>query len=295
MQTIGNTDMSFAQLKAFHAVAQQGGFSKAAIVLSLTQPAISDHVRKLEEAHGVQLFLRAARGVVLTETGRKLYAITERLFEAEAQASELLMKAETLEEGHLTIGADAAVHVLQHINRFKKEFPRIAVKLVAGNSADLISKLLTFAIDIAVTAEHPQNDSIGCFKLREDRLVVVAPRQTLLLKGSRVSLSAFADIPLILREPGSTTRRLLLEELQRRNLSPRNTIEVEGRETVVESVAQGLGVAVMSRGEISLDSRLHILEFSDWPVKMEEWLLFLSARSELHLIRSFLEIAKLRH
>ena len=94
--------MSFAQLKAFHAVAHQGGFSKAAIVLSLTQPAISDHVRKLEETHGIQLFLRAARGVALTETGRKLYAITERLFEAEAQASELLMRAETLEEGHLT-------------------------------------------------------------------------------------------------------------------------------------------------------------------------------------------------
>jgi aminoethylphosphonate catabolism LysR family transcriptional regulator len=286
--------MTYAQLKAFHAVAQQGGFSKAALGLSLTQPAISDHVRKLEEAHGVQLFLRAARGVRLTETGRKLYAITERLFEAEAQASELLMRAETLEEGHLTVGADAAVHVLQHINRFKKEFPRIAMRLVAGNSADLISKLLTFAIDVAVTAEHPQNESIGCFKLREDRLVVVAPKQAALLKGPRVSLAAMAAAPLVLREEGSTTRRLLLEELQKRNLSPRNTIEVEGREAVVESVAQGLGVAVMSRGEISPDGRLRILEFSDWPVKMEEWLLFLRARSELHLIRSFLEIARPR-
>lgn len=284
--------MTYAQLKAFHAVAQQGGFSKAASQLSLTQPAISDHVRKLEEAHGVQLFLRAARGVALTETGRKLYAITERLFEAEAQASELLIRAETLEEGHLTVGADAAVHVLQHISRFKKEFPRIAMRLVAGNSAELISKLLSFAIDIAVTAEHPQNEAIGYFKLREDRLVVVAPRKTAMLKGPRVSLSAFAGVPLILREEGSTTRRLLLEELQKRNLSPKNTIEVEGREAVIETVAQGLGVAVMSHGEIPADGRLRLFEFSDWPAKMEEWLLFLRARSELHLIRSFLEIAR---
>ena len=287
--------MTNAQLRAFHAVAQQGGFSKAAIELSLTQPAISDHVRKLEEAHGIQLFLRAARGVMLTETGRKLYAITERLFEAEAQAAELLIRAETLEEGHLTIGADAAVHVLPHIGRFKKEFPRIALRLVAGNSAELIAKLLTFTIDIAVTAEHPQNDSIGHFKLREDRLVAVAPRKTMLLKGPRVSLSAISGVPLILREQGSTTRRLLLEELQKRNLSPKSTIEVEGREAVIESVAQGLGVAVMSHGEIASDSRLRIFEFSDWPVKMEEWLLFLRSRSELHLIRSFLEMAKPAH
>ncbi len=282
--------MTHAQIKAFHAVAQCGSFSKAAQHLFLTQPAISDHVRKLEEAHGVQLFLRTARGIVLTDTGRKLYSITERQFEAEAQVAELLTRAQSLEEGQLTIGADAAVHVLQHLNSFTKTYPRIAVKLVAGNSAELIAKLLNFAIDIAVTAERPQNDAIGSFKLREDRLVIVAPKRSTFIKTQSLSLAKLVDVPLIMREEGSTTRKMLLEEMQRRELKPKIQIEIEGREAICESVAQGLGVAVMSVGEIVADSRLRIIAFTDWTVQMEEWLLFLHARSGLHLIKTFLKL-----
>ena len=78
--------MRHAQLKAFHAVAIHGGFSRAAERLSLTQPAVSDHVRKLEESYGVQLFNRGPSGVALTAMGRSLFAIAERLFEAETEA-----------------------------------------------------------------------------------------------------------------------------------------------------------------------------------------------------------------
>jgi aminoethylphosphonate catabolism LysR family transcriptional regulator len=280
--------MSYTQLKAFQAVAQCGGFSKAATQLSLTQPALSDHVRKLEEAHGVQLFLRHARGVALTDTGRKLYTITERLFEVERQADELLSKAANLEEGQITIGADAAVHILPHMSRFMTAYPRIAMRLISGNSAELIGHLQGFAIDFAVTAERPQNEAIGAIKLRQDRLVVVAPKIGELLKAKTVSLSRIADVPLVLREQGSMTRKLLLEEMQRRGLRARQIIEIEGREAVCETVAQGLGVAVMSAGEIASDQRLRVVEFSDWSARMEEWLLYLKARAELHLIKSFL-------
>lgn len=282
--------MSYAQLKAFHAVAQCGGFSKAAAQLSLTQPALSDHVRKLEEAHGVQLFLRNARGAALTDTGRKLYTITERLFEVERQADELLSKAANLEEGQITIGADAAVHILPQINRFMKAFPRIAMRLIAGNSADLIVQLQGFAIDFAVTAERPQNEAVGAIKLRQDKLVVVAPKTYRLSKSKTISVSGLMELPLVLREPGSMTRKLLLAEMQRRGLQAMQVIEIEGREAVCETVAQGLGVAVMSAGEIVSDHRLRVIQFNDWSAQMEEWLLYLRARAELHLIKSFLSL-----
>lgn len=282
--------MSYAQLKAFHAVAQCGGFSKAAAQLSLTQPALSDHVRKLEEAHGVQLFLRNARGAALTDTGRKLYTITERLFEVERQADELLSKAANLEEGQITIGADAAVHILPQINRFMKAFPRIAMRLIAGNSADLIAQLQGFAIDFAVTAERPQNEAVGAIKLRQDKLVVVAPKTYRLSKSKTISVSGLMELPLVLREPGSMTRKLLLAEMQRRGLQAMQVIEIEGREAVCETVAQGLGVAVMSAGEIVSDHRLQVIQFNDWSAQMEEWLLYLRARAELHLIKSFLSL-----
>ncbi len=278
--------MSYAQLKAFHTVARCGGFSKAARHLSLTQPAISDHVRKLEEAHGVQLFLRQARGVTLTDLGRKLYTITERLFEVEAQTGELLNRASNLEEGQITIGADAAIHILPLMNTFMKAYPLVSMRLISGNSAELIARLLAFEIDFAVTAERPQNETIGAIKLREDALVLVVPRKSPLKKPA--SFDVLMDFPLIMREQGSTTRKLLTDEMQRRGFHQRQVIEIEGREAVCETVAQGLGVAVMSAGEVASDHRLRVVKFSDWQAHMEEWLLYLHARSELHLIKNFL-------
>ncbi len=285
--------MSYTQLKAFHAVAQCGGFSKAAAQLSLTQPALSDHVRKLEETHGVQLFLRNARGVAFTDTGRKLYTITERLFDVQRQADELLSRAANLEEGQITIGADAAVHILPHMNRFMTKFPRIAMRLISGNSAELTHQLQGFAIDFAVTAERPQNDSIAAVKLRQDKLVVVAPKNHGLAKAKSISVAGLTQLPLVLREPGSMTRKLLLDEMEKRGLQPRTIIEIEGREAVCETVAQGLGVAVMSAGELTPDPRLRVIKFSDWSAEMDEWLLYLKARSELHFIKSFLAVCEI--
>src|SRR5688500_16045110 len=145
--------MSYAQFKAFHAVAASGGFSKAAARLNLSQPAVSDHVRKLEENYGVELFSRTRRKVELTDLGRQLYAVTERQFEAEAQALELLNRAQGLEQGLISIGADAAVHALPLVKRFNQRYPGVKLKLITGNSARLTDALERLEIDFAVVAE----------------------------------------------------------------------------------------------------------------------------------------------
>ena len=279
--------MSYAQLKAFHAVARHGGFSKAARELSLTQPAVSDHVRKLEDEHGVQLFIRSRNGVVMTETGRKLYTITERQFEAEGEAIELLTKAGRLEEGAIVIGADAAVHVLPAISRFRKIHPRIEVKLISGNSADLTARLLNLEIDVAVTAGKPALDSITAHELRRHPLVAVVSTESREARSRSLSFASLATLPVVLREQGSVTRQLLLDELARRGLKPGPSIEIEGREAVCEAVAQGLGVAVMSAAEVMADRRIAAVPIKDWPGYMEEWMLTLKARGNLHLIQAF--------
>jgi aminoethylphosphonate catabolism LysR family transcriptional regulator len=281
--------MRHAQLKAFHAVARDGSFSRAAERLALTQPAISDHIRKLEENYGVQLFLRQARGVALTDLGRKLYAIAERQFEAETQAVELLSRARVLEEGQLTIGADAAVHVLPQIARFRDRYPGIVLRLVSGNSAELLTGLEDFSIDVAVTAERPSSESFLAKRLRQDRLVAVAARASPWAKPARMSFAKLAELPLILREEGSVTRRLLLDELRHRSLKPTIALDIESREAAREAAAQGLGLVVMSEGELTPDPRLRAITITDWPVEMEEWLLCLTSRAGLHAIRMFFE------
>ena len=88
--------VSHAQLKAFHAVAVHGSFTRAAERLFLSQPAISDQVRKLEERFGVLLFHRNKRSVRLTDLGERLLGITQRLFGVQAEAQELLQDSQAL-------------------------------------------------------------------------------------------------------------------------------------------------------------------------------------------------------
>ena len=112
--------MRYVQLRAFHNVAISGGFSKAADALGLTQPAVSDQVRKLEEEYQIILFHRNKRQVSLTDTGSRLLEITRRMFDTESQAMEYLSEARDLRTGTLRIIADSALHLLHLLPIFRQ-------------------------------------------------------------------------------------------------------------------------------------------------------------------------------
>lgn len=282
--------MRYAQLKAFHAVAASGGFSKAAARLNLSQPAISDHVRKLEALYGVELFRRTRRRVELTPLGRQLFALTERQFEAESQAIELLSQAQGLAQGVIAVGADAAVHALPLITRFNAKYPRVELKLITGNTLRLLEKLEHLDIDFAIVAEAPSAPTFLSRRIREDRITCLAPQDHALARQSGVRLAELARHDLVLRERGSATRGLLESELARRRLKPRRIVEIEGREAAVEAVVHGLGVSIVSEGELPRDDRLVAVPITDWAVTMREWLVCLTARAELHIMRAFLDL-----
>jgi len=284
--------MRHAQLKAFHAVATYGGFSRAAGELGVSQPALSDHVRKLEDAYGVQLFVRGRRAVSLTELGRKLYALTERQFEAGAAAIDLLARARRLEEGSLVFGADAAVHILPLLAAFRSAYPRVRLKLITGNSVRLIGLLEHFDIDFAVVAEVPALPQFASQLLREDRLAAFVSSGHPWARRRHIAFEELAGTTLVLREPGSVTRKLLEQELNARHIAPQAVFEVEGRESAREAVAQGFGLGIVSAGEFVDDARLHLVAFEDWHCPMREWLVCLETRTGLHLIAAVLDEAR---
>lgn len=284
--------MRYTQLKAFHAVAAQGGFSKAADKLALTQPAISDQIRKLEEAYGSELFLRRRGGTELTPFARKLYAVTERMFEAEAQALELLSHAKGLEEGSLSVGADAATHVLPLIRRFRERYPKIGLRLVAGNSAQLLGRLDRFEIDFAVIAGAPPQQDYHARLLRDDAISAFTAATHPFARRGEITFAEFVQQPVVLREEGSVTRNLLLDEAARRGLALANVMEIESREAAREAVASGLGIGIVSTAEIVPDARLHSLRFSDWEASMSEWLVCLASRADLLIMRAVLGLLR---
>ena len=104
--------MNHAQLKAFHAVARDGGFSAAARALGVTQPTLTVQVRALEDGYRVALFHRRGRRVTLTRAGEELYTIAQRYFSVEREAEEFLRAEGGLSQGRVSIAADGPFHVM---------------------------------------------------------------------------------------------------------------------------------------------------------------------------------------
>ncbi|MDE2385894.1 MAG: LysR family transcriptional regulator [Alphaproteobacteria bacterium] len=282
--------MISSQLKAFHAVAATGSFTRAAELLNVTQPAVSDHVRKLEQATGAALFIRQPRGVSLTELGKKLFALAEKNAETEQAVAALLSQAKALEVGHLTIGADAAAHVMPLIKKFHARYPSVTLRIVGGNSTDLVARLQVFEIDFAVIGKPVEDASLEARAISSDRLVAVAAAGSAPATKASISWRELAAQPLVMREAGSHTRELLLQAFHKLAEPPKVALEVEGREACFEAVAQGLGLAVVSAGELPHDRRIKALRISGSAAEMKEWLVYLKARENLRLMQALISL-----
>ncbi len=284
--------MYYTQLRAFHAVAKAGGFSRGAQMLGLTQPALSDQVRKLEDAFGVVLFDRIKRTVKLTETGSRLLEITNRLFEVEAEAIDYLAETEALRSGRLRIMIDSAFHVLQILRRFRDAYPGIALSIAIGNSDQVLDRLVNFEADIGIFADLPDDARLYSIRLRSDPLVAFVALDHPWAERRSITLAELAGQSLVLREPGSVTRRLIEQAFADKGLTVRSSIDVEGREAAREVVAAGIGVGVVSRPEFGSDNRLRMIDIADCDQVMDEALVCLQERAEQRLIKAFLDCVR---
>ena len=284
--------VSHAQLKAFHAVAVHGSFTRAAERLFLSQPAISDQVRKLEERFGVLLFHRNKRSVRLTDLGERLLGITQRLFGVQAEAQELLQDSQALQTGSLVLAVDAPVHVLPQIARFCERYPGISVKIETGNTDESLSRLFNYQADLALLGRDVNDERLFSVPLRSDPMVAFVAQTHPWASRDSICLADLDDTPLVLREVGSVTRQTLEEEMSRAGLRIRAAFQVEGREAAREAVVVGIGVGVVSAAEFGSDSRVIALPITDCKRRLTETLVCLREQSTRRVVATFLEIVR---
>lgn len=283
--------MRFVQLRAFHHVAICGGFSRAAEKLFLTQPAISDQVRKLEEEYDVVLFNRQRKQVTLTAAGEQLLAITRRLFDVEQQARDLLTESRALRSGTLRIVADSAYHLIDVFAAFRKKYPNITFRVDAGNTETVMRSLYSYEADVGVLGEIPTGRDFEVVQLNSTPILAFAATGHPAAREAEITLADLACLPLILRERGSKTRRKLEEAARAAGITLTPVIEAEGREAVREIVASGACVGIVSAAEFGQDTRLRAIPIAGPPMLMDEALICLRDRSQGKLVRAFLDCA----
>lgn len=280
------------QLRAFHAVASEGSFTRAARALNVTQPTLSAQVKALEERYGVRLFDRRGRRTVLTDLGEALLAVTRRLHSAEEEAEQILAAASGLKTGTLRVGADAPYSIVPSLGAFSRRHPGIRLQLSIGNSNRVLTDLLEHRCDVALLADVAYDPRLHAVPILEDRLLAFVARQHAWAIRGTVGLSELVGERILLREPGSSTRRLFETALGRRGIALRDVLEIGSREAVREAVAAGLGAGIVAATELGHDDRIAPVEIADARLDTIEYLVCLEERRNLRLVRAFFDTVR---
>jgi len=282
--------MNHSQLRAFYLVAREGSFTRAAQVSGLGQPNLSGQVKALETGHGVRLFDRKGRGVQLTELGRGLYDVADRLFALEAEAEAVLTGGEAEAVRRLRVSADHAAYAIPIMAALRRRHPEVQLSLSIGNSDAVLRDLVDYRADVAVMAKPPPQRFHG-LPFQRDRVVLYVPTVHPWARRRSVEMAALQGQDLVLREPGSATREAFEAARRAAGVTPGAVLTVEGREAVEAAVAAGLGIGIVFSRELPTDGRFAPIAVRDAALDVAEYVACLAERRRLPAVRAFLEIA----
>ena len=281
--------MSYRQLKAFHDGALYGGFSRAAEHVSVTQPVLSEHVRRLEQQHDILLFRRDKKRIHLTDKGKALFKLTRRLFELEQQIDSYLLENHSVVEGELRIIVDSACHISHILGQYRNRYPGVFVSMRTSNTGDMQNELRAYHAELAIGGNIEPGSDLQLLELGATPIVAIAATEYFTGNPTALPFETLAAQPIIFREQGSQTRELIEQLAHQRQVQLNAVMEVEGREAMRDIVATGVGIGFVSQAEFGNDSRITQVQIADADLEMRESLCYLSQRAELSIIRSFVE------
>ena len=221
-------DIDLRHVRTFVVLAQLGNFSRTGEHVGLSQSAVSRHIRGLEDVLGVRLFQRLGRRAVLTSAGQTLRTRLETLMrEADSLPRVIRDLAEGV-RGDVRIGASitAANAILPPLlGAYRRRYPRVALALQPGNSAEVLEALVRGEVDVAFVGSEAL--PLGASLLAEipDEVVLIAPR-THPLANRRLRSADLAGCDFIQRDAASDTRALVARWLQAEAVQPRTVMEV---------------------------------------------------------------------
>ena len=278
-------------LRAFHAVAVEGNFSRAARALNVGQPTLSAQVKALEETYGVRLFDRRGRGVVLTDLGRGLADVTTRIETLRDQAEAMLSGAQNVARGTLAVGADSPRHAMELCAALKQRHPDLRVRISMGNRDGVLASLVDYRVDVALLSNVPIEDRLHAVPFRRSPLAVVVRRDHPLAEQKHLRLDRLLSHTLVVRESPSITREVFERAVAKAGLDFPAALEIETREAVREAVLAGLGVSVVVAAEHEEHTDLRLIALQADALDVTEYVVCLRARRRLATIRAFLDLA----
>ncbi|MBX9909457.1 MAG: LysR family transcriptional regulator [Beijerinckiaceae bacterium] len=262
--------MDLRQLRYFAAIVEQGSFSKAATKLRVAQPALSQHLRHMEDELGVALLHRGTRGVIPTEAGERLLARAKTILADFAELRDAVRGEMAAPGGEVRIGLPGTVSEqfsVPLIEAAKARYPAIRIRIAEAMSGFVLDWLRRGDVDLAVIYSTSDPKGLGIHHVLTEELclfgvpglngVVVPP-------GCAVSLADAASVDLILPGVGHGLRDQI-DEAAGVQITVQPAIEIESYTQIKRLVERGLGYSILPRMAVSAQEKAGI--FQTWPIE----------------------------
>lgn len=252
------------RLTVFRVVAERLSFTQAAEVLHLSQPSITSHIKALEEEIGARLFDRSTTGVTLTAAGSRL---REFAIDIDRLGQEALRDIGNLNgefRDRLSLGASTTIaqYLLpQLLAGFLAQYPHMELAVSSGNTEQIVNQVVQRRIQLGLIEGPVSTSELKVEPFLDDEIVAVASASDPLLQVSAPTVEELARRPLLLREPGSGTRRVVEDALRGAGITLRNIrvrMELDSSEAIKSAIEAGLGIGFLSRWALKNEQRAGI-------------------------------------
>jgi DNA-binding transcriptional LysR family regulator len=289
--------VELSELRVFLKVAAERSFSRAAMKLHRTQPAVSQSVRRLEEAVGERLFDRATKDASLTDAGRLLRDYAERLLRLSEEAETAVKDLRDLRRGRVLIGAnEASVHaVLPLIARFRESHPLVHVDVRRIPARLIGAEVAQGNLDFGVLTFQPAEPKLNTHVLGHDELVMLVHPSHALAHSREVTLSECARQTVIAHNDPSHVRDRVLRLFEQHHIPANILISLPSLEGIKRAVAMQMGVALLPRrcAESEIErGELVALAMPEVRLRRQVRLVFRKGGERSHAATAFLNVVE---
>ena len=241
--------MELSELRVFLRVASERSFSRAAMKLHRTQPAVSQSIRRIEADLGERLFDRSTKDATLTEAGTLLREYAERMLRLEEEAESAVRELKDLRRGRVLIGAnEASVHiVLPLIASFRREHPLVHVDVRRVHARQIGAEVAQGSLDFGVLTFQPAEAGLKAVTLGHDELVMLVHPASPLAKRREVPIAECGRQTVIAHNDPSHVRERVLRLFEQHHIPANILISLPSLEGIKRAVALQLGVALLPR------------------------------------------------
>lgn len=282
------------RLTYFLAVAAHSRMAKAAEVLGVAQPTLSQQIRALEQDLGTVLFDRTSHGMQLTETGRALRDHAQRLMVQTEAARTAIAELEGGMTGVLRVGiihTYSTAFLPGMIASFSQKYPGVRLNVEVGSAVGLEQRILAGHLDLAIAFDPPQTPDLGADRLFEERLVLLLAKSHGQTKQASISLASLADRPLALLTPNYATRRILDASLPA-GMKLNVQVEMDSVEALIELAKSGGLPTILADRSLTGRTDLEMIPIGPPWIRRCGAILWDAHRYQTAAARAFMEIAR---